>query len=68
MQQDIAAEADRLADALETLLEWQGKRLMRYVPVGMSCSLGYAIEYFEADDRPSRITRKITLVTKRRGR
>ena len=69
MQQDIAAEAARLADALEATLEKHGKLLMRYVPVGMSCSLGYAVEYFEAGEyRPTSITRKVTFVTHRKAR
>ena len=53
---DLAAEAAALADALDALLEHQGHRLMRYVPIGLSCSLGYAVLYGEKT-----ISRKIIL-------
>ena len=54
---DLAAEAERLADALEQRLEHEGYQVMRYVPMGMSCSLGYTVDWGDGHS----ISRKITL-------
>jgi len=41
----LSAEVDALVSALEKILGPEARELPRYIPTGMSCSLGYTLVY-----------------------